>query len=140
MVIAPLQLGLAIQMHHHFGSRFLIDSLHQHGFCSSYDKVQTFERNASVTQQNVVTVTEGQFVQYAADNVDHNIQTLDGYGTFHGMGMVAILTPGKCVTHVIPRHKVTTNEILRSRQVTIHYYHHHKDNLYKFGEFAHLKP
>ena len=38
VLIAPLQLGLAV--HHHFGSRFLIDSLHPHGFCSSYSKAQ----------------------------------------------------------------------------------------------------
>ena len=30
--IAPLQLGLAVQMYHHFGSIFLIDSLLPHGF------------------------------------------------------------------------------------------------------------
>ena len=28
VLIAPLQLGLAVQMHHNFGSRFLIDLLH----------------------------------------------------------------------------------------------------------------
>ena len=39
VVIAPLQLGLAVQMHHHFRSRFLIDSLSAMGFCSSYSEV-----------------------------------------------------------------------------------------------------
>ena len=24
-----------------------------------------------------------------ADNVDHNVRTLDGYGTFHGMGIIS---------------------------------------------------
>lgn len=33
-VVAPLQIGLGIQMHHHFGSRFLIDRLYNLGFCS----------------------------------------------------------------------------------------------------------
>ena len=27
VLIAPLQIGLAVQMHHHYGSKFLIDSL-----------------------------------------------------------------------------------------------------------------
>ena len=40
-VIAPLQIGLAIQMHHHFRSRFLIDTL------SSYQEVQRFEENVN---------------------------------------------------------------------------------------------
>ena len=31
---------------------------------------------------------EGTFVQYVADNVDHNIRTLDGHNTFHGMAMI----------------------------------------------------
>lgn len=29
------------------------------------------------------------FTQYVADNLDHNIKTLDGLGTFHGMGIIA---------------------------------------------------
>lgn len=36
MMIAPLQLGLGVQMHHHFASRFLVDTLHEHGFACSY--------------------------------------------------------------------------------------------------------
>ena len=73
MNIVPLQWGLATQMHHHFGSRFLIDSLHQHGFCSSYQEVQMFEQNAAVAQPNTVLASEDQFVQYVVDNIDHNI-------------------------------------------------------------------
>lgn len=33
VLIAPLQVGLAVQMHHHFASRFLVDTLNSHGFC-----------------------------------------------------------------------------------------------------------
>ncbi len=39
-LLAPLQLGLGVQLHYQFGSRFLIDSLHEHGFCSSYAEVK----------------------------------------------------------------------------------------------------
>ena len=38
-ILAPLQIGLAIQLHHSFSSRFLVDSLHKLGFCSSYQEV-----------------------------------------------------------------------------------------------------
>ena len=41
VILAPLQLGLGVQLHHHFGSRFLIDTLHQHGFCCSYIRLIT---------------------------------------------------------------------------------------------------
>ena len=36
-VIAPLQIGLAVQMYH-LKSRYLVDTLHSIGFCSSYRK------------------------------------------------------------------------------------------------------
>ena len=47
-LIVPLQLDLGIQMHQHFGPRFLIDSLNKHGFCVSYNEVLKYERCAAV--------------------------------------------------------------------------------------------
>ena len=52
-----------------------------------------------------------QFVQYAADNVDHNIHTLDGHDTFNGMGMIAAITPGARSSWPIPRAKVTSLDV-----------------------------
>ena len=60
-LVVPLQIVLAIQMHHYFGSSFLLNSLHQHGFCSSYTEVQIFEKNAAIVTD---PVTCGRFVQY----------------------------------------------------------------------------
>ena len=62
-LIVPLQIGLGVQMHRHFGSKFLIDSLHQHGFCSSYQEVQRFERCAAVSHG---TVTKHMFRSISA--------------------------------------------------------------------------
>ena len=80
-VTMPLQIGLAIQMHRHFGSRFLVDSLHSHGFCSSYSEVQNFERSAAFFQGTHIpeldNTCDSVFIQYAADNVDHNLRTID---------------------------------------------------------------
>ena len=39
------------------------------------------------------SISSGSFVQWSADNVDHNCRTLDGKGTFHGMGIIASVTP-----------------------------------------------
>lgn len=87
VILAPLQLGIGVQMHHHFASKVLIDSLHAHGFCSSYPTVQKFEKSAAASHgTDIPGYTPGNFVQYIADNVDHNTRTLDGTGTFHGMG------------------------------------------------------
>jgi hypothetical protein len=30
------------------------------------------------------------FTQWSADNVDHNVATLDDLGTFHGMGIISM--------------------------------------------------
>ena len=76
VLIAPLQISLAIQMHHHYGSNFLIDSLNCHGFCSSYTKVKKFKKSTAQTKgTDIPDLTPGHFVQYVADNVDHNVCT-----------------------------------------------------------------
>lgn len=46
-------------------------------------------------------------VLFAGDNVDHNIITIDGKGTFHGMGMIAALTPGRKANRSIPRQAIS---------------------------------
>ena len=124
--IAPLQLGLAVQMHHHFGSKFLVDSLHQHGFCCSYSEVQKYLRSASVTSQDIAITSETKLVQFAADNVDHNLRMLDGLGTFHGMGMIATITPAQEISHVVPRKLVTPDEIIKHGRVTVSQYNYPK--------------
>ena len=88
LVLSPLHLGLAVQAHHHFRSKFLVDTLHSHGFCCSYAEATKFER---IVEANEGTDTphfrEGTFLQYVVENVDHNFRTLDGHNTFHKMGM-----------------------------------------------------
>ena len=46
-VIAPLQVGLAVQIHHLYRSKFIVDTLHEMGFCSSYKEVIRFEKKCS---------------------------------------------------------------------------------------------
>lgn len=53
VILAPLQFGLAEQMHHKFVSRFLVDTLHKHGFGCSYSEIQQFERNAAAQGVNI---------------------------------------------------------------------------------------
>jgi hypothetical protein len=107
--LAPIQMGLAIELHAMFRSRFLVETLHALGFCSSYSEVMEFEKNAAITMEpelkNLGISTDGLFL-FAADNVDHNLITLDGQNTFHGMGMIAALTPGNFQRPAIPRKKV----------------------------------
>ena len=120
VVLAPLQPGLGVQLHHHFRSKFLLDTFHGHGFCCSYAEVIQFERSAAVTEgTDTPHFREWTFVQYVADNVDHNIRTLDGLNTFHGMGMIVEGTPATSRTGRIPRVSVTAEDIAAIGKVTI---------------------
>ena len=122
-ILAPLQIGLGVQMHHHFASRFLIDTLHGHGFSCSYTEVQRYERNAAVTQGIVIPgFTSEHTMQYIADNVDHNLATVDGTGTFHGMGIIAAVTPGARANKHIPKANVTAADIAAVGRINIRYF------------------
>lgn len=119
-ILAPLQFGLAEQMHHKFASRFLVDTLHRHGFSCSYAEVHRFESSAALQGVQLPEYIPGQFVQFVADNVDHNIRTLDGHNTFHGMGIIATYTPAATlVQKAIPRVSVTSDEIKRIGRINI---------------------
>ena len=104
LIMAPLQFGLGIQLHHQFASKYLIDILNSMGFCISYSEVQMFQSNAAVSNRtDIDNFKDDMFIQYAADNVDHNLRTLDGHDTFHGMGMIAAVTPGSFSFKTISR-------------------------------------
>ena len=56
---------------------------------------------------------------FAGDNVDHNIITIDGKGTFHGIGIILAPTPGKKKDYVIPRQNVTNLNISVKNKIPI---------------------
>ena len=119
----PLQFGLGVQMHHHFGSRFLNDTLNRMGFACSYDEVKKFESSAAAScGLDIPNFTQNSFMQFAADNVDHNVRTLDGLNTFHGMGMLATVTPGLQQKRAVPKIKVSEEDIISTGRIQIHFY------------------
>ena len=59
------------------------------------------------------------FIQYAADNVDYNIRTLDGRNSFHGMGMIASFTPRTKTDALIKRLNVTSDDLASVGQINI---------------------
>jgi hypothetical protein len=64
-------------------------------FCSLYSEVQEFESSAVITsKQESCSLDESHCLQFVADNVDHNINTMDGNNTFHGIGTLSCLSPG----------------------------------------------
>ena len=58
-------------------------------------------------------------MQYSADNVDHNLRTLDGTGTFHGVGIIANITPGTKATTPIPIGNVSSEDIVKIGRLEI---------------------
>ena len=56
---------------------------------------------------------QGTFTQWLADNVDHNVATLSGEGTFHGMGIIAILTPKDKMHLVKTSHSISRQQRLK---------------------------
>jgi hypothetical protein len=72
--------------------------LAQLGFSLSVDEIRRYKYSVLNTDQetghNISKVVP--VMHFVADNVDHNITTLDGLGTFHGMGIISatVLPPG----------------------------------------------
>ena len=67
--------------------------------------MQRFEKNAAQSHGTDIPNLTTEFVQYVADNENHNICTLDGHDTFHGMGIIAAITPRTRSEQPIPRAK-----------------------------------
>ena len=118
-VIAPLQIGLGVQMHHLYGSKLLIEILNSMGFCSSYTGIQRFESSAASSQGTSFDLSNEQFVQYVADNADHNTGTLDGHNTFHGMGIIAAVTPQLVKHKSVPRVRASAEDLVAVGKVNI---------------------
>ena len=104
---------LALKLHHLFASKFLINQLSKLGFSVSYDEIIRFKQSSVLsTAPGDVTCYpfRGAFTQWVADNVDHNIRTLDSHDTFHGMGIISASTSLSAMSitpsHTIPRLKV----------------------------------
>ena len=79
-------------MDHVFGSRWLVEELSWLGFSISYDEVNRYKQSVieSESLDNLfVEYLPGAFTQWVADNVDHDVASLDGTGSLHGMGIIA---------------------------------------------------
>jgi hypothetical protein len=54
--------------------------------------------------------------------VDHNVATIDGKGTFHGMGIIAVVTPGTQQSKPVPKVNVTAADIAAVGRINIQYF------------------
>ena len=128
-VIPPLLFALAIEMDHVYSSRWLIDQLNKFGFCESYYEVTRFKQGVVISDDveelldAQVDGSEDEFVSFASDNVDHNTITLDGKGTFHGMGVMAIITnhetAKKAILRVRPKKLIKVDQLVKEKGIPI---------------------
>lgn len=101
------------------GSKFLINVLHRLGLSVSYDEIYRYKH--SVVQCDASAKPNPHlfdFVQYAADNVDHDVCSLDGLATLHAMGIVSISYHNDNTTERdIPENPVPRMKILKAADV-----------------------
>jgi hypothetical protein len=73
------------------------------GFCLSVDEIRRYKHSImhpsttspavlDTCSDDALTLTTNSITHFVADNVDHNIRTLDGLNTFHGMGIISTTT------------------------------------------------
>ena len=90
-VISPVLFGVGVSIDHMFGSSSLLKKMSRLGFSASADEVLRFKQSVVQTDGvNLPASGPDMFTQWSADNVDHNVATLDGQGTFHGMGIMSM--------------------------------------------------
>ena len=105
--VLPLQFGLSVSMDNKFSSRWLINTLHRFGFACSYEELIRYKQNIvqSENVDNVLLSQKGEFIQYVGDNTDHDINTIDGKNTHHGLGSI-IISNGSFGNQPIERNRV----------------------------------
>lgn len=120
-----------------------MDILHSLGFCCSYAEVRKFKYCATISNnqiENQQSASRSPVTKYVADNVDHNLCTLDGKGTFHGMGMISIDSmSGKRSERRIARTNVNTEDVKKVGGVEIIQYSDDVEDKF-FVKYTKLSP
>ena len=91
-MIAPLLFGIGVEMGLVFGSRWLIDELYKLGFLIPYDEVNLFKQSI-LQDEDLCTLSppvDTKVTQWACDNADHDIKTIDVSNQFHGMSTISM--------------------------------------------------
>ena len=76
--LPPIFFSLGVGLDHAYGSKWLVNQLAKLGFSNSHNKLRAYPEA---------------FTQWIVDNIDHNVRTLDGKNSFHGMEIIATSVP-----------------------------------------------
>jgi len=115
--ISPVLCGIGVSVDHVLGSQWMIQILARLGFSISYDEVNKykqsslFESCSADLQQNPC-----RFLQWAADNIDHNLCTLDGLKSVHVTGAIAMSTS---LSSELPRGSFGATSLRRIERVKV---------------------
>ena len=128
-VIPPILFALAVELDLVFGSKWLIDQTNKLGFSESYYEVTRFKQGVVISEDVDELIdahtsqSEDEFVTFVADNIDDDTITLDGKGTFHGMGVLAIITnkvqSKKKVSPIRPKKLVKVDQLVKEKGIPI---------------------
>jgi len=136
-VTSPITLGLAILIHHEFGSKTLVNRLSAIGHCVSFTELRHFLTSVAAGQisrtergvyipTGLTGVAEHGIVDAAIDNFDQNEDTLDGKRTTHALASVVfrrgqVSTADKCLARV-PQRSLTTLSTFDMNEDKLHRY------------------
>lgn len=120
--VPPILFGLGVDVDHVFGSRWLIDQLNKLRFCVSVDEVTRYKQFAmeNDSYDKEVSKLAESFTQWSADNVDHNVRTLDGKGSLHGMGIILSTTSNLGSSYPTSHSPIKRNKLKKVEDVIKH--------------------
>ena len=56
-----------------------------------------------------------------ADNVGHNLRAIDGLNTFHGMGIIAIVTPRVTTKRPVPKVTLSSSQVIEVGRIETYF-------------------
>jgi len=90
-LIAPVLFGVGVSLDHVLASKWLLVTLSRLGFSISHEEVNRYKQSVvQIPDIDLPLEFPLSFTQWSADNVDHNVMTLNGLGVFHGMGIISM--------------------------------------------------
>ena len=122
-IMCPIPFGIRVELDNAFGSKWLVNHLSRLGFSASYDEALRYKESDVASLQAEGQNESNNFIQWVADNVDHNTATLTGQGIFHGMGIISIMQPGKSLNRIsitCLKYKQKTAETIQNKGIELH--------------------
>ena len=86
--IPPPLFALRVEIGHAIDSKSLKIEFSELGYIISYDEVERYKQSLMINESALPTSVIAGFTQFVPDNVDHDVSSLDGRGTFDGMGII----------------------------------------------------